>query len=122
MNKFGGLIYSRNFNKNSTKLNENDYLRLASTFHSIHEISQKICPIKVKRPGGKLYLILHDYIGIEVIETDGHKIHCFKALTGLMIFVVGIGRTQILEQFVQRVYAAYADFVLKNPFYRKILI
>lgn len=35
-----------------------------------------------------------------------------------MIFVVGDVRVQILEVFVQRVYAAYADYVLKNPFYQ----
>lgn len=52
VNKFGGLIFNKDFLPNSS-LNDNDYLTIASTFHSLHQISQQLCPLPLKRPSGK---------------------------------------------------------------------
>lgn len=51
------------------QLNSNDYLILASTFHSIHAIAARISPV----PGSS---------GVESIEADTFKMSCLQTPTG----------------------------------------
>ncbi|KAF2723071.1 Sybindin-like protein [Polychaeton citri CBS 116435] len=44
INKAGGLVYTRTFSPGLQKLDSNDYLILAGTFHGIHAISKTIAP------------------------------------------------------------------------------
>lgn len=75
--------------------------------------------------------------GIEVLEADTFKLHCFQTLTGISIaqveftyfilfFYISIGikflivaepKQLNIEHLLRRVYELYADFALKNPFY-----
>ena len=52
-----------------SQLASNDYLILASTFHSIHAIASRISPV----PGSS---------GVEVIEAETFKMTCLQTPTG----------------------------------------
>lgn len=103
INKAGGLVYNKDYSEGLSKLTSNEYLVLAGTFHgyglvnwsrtvgnvkeyflvffckrlsnyfepicSVHAITSKISPV----PGSS---------GIEMLETDSFRIHCFQTLTG----------------------------------------
>uniref|UniRef100_A0A7S3DIB0 Trafficking protein particle complex subunit n=1 Tax=Palpitomonas bilix TaxID=652834 RepID=A0A7S3DIB0_9EUKA len=118
INKAGGLIFQRLFGAMPQTTRGNDYLRLLSTFHSLHTIASRVSPV----PSG----------GIEVLEADSFKIQCFQTPTGEILiqakfaaqFRVGIkfvlfaetGMGQ-MDGLLRQIYEFYADFVLKNPFY-----
>lgn len=99
MNKFGGLIYSKDFSS-KVVLSGNDYLRVASTFHSLHEISEQISPLRQEQPmgsqqptqfsGGNSSLrnlcMTCISVGIETIDVDNFTLSCFKSLTGKVLF------------------------------------
>lgn len=51
------------------QLNSNDYLILASTFHSIHAIASRISPV----PGSS---------GVETVEAETFKMTCLQTPTG----------------------------------------
>jgi len=55
-------------------LNSNDYLILASTFHSIHAIASRISPLDGPSSG------------IETIEAETFKMNCFQTPTGKTSF------------------------------------
>ena len=52
-----------------TQLSSNEYLVLASTFHSIHAIASRISPV----PGSS---------GVETIEAETFKMSCLQTSTG----------------------------------------
>lgn len=52
-----------------SQLTANEYLVLASTFHSIHAIASRISPV----PGSS---------GVEVIEAESFKMSCLQTPTG----------------------------------------
>lgn len=68
VNKAGGLIYNRDLSPGVPKLGGNDYLRLASTFHSLHAISKQLAPV----PSG----------GITQVDAPGFSLHCYETPTG----------------------------------------
>ncbi|BFZ56851.1 Trafficking protein particle complex subunit 4 [Savitreella phatthalungensis] len=110
INKSGGLIYNATYpaagSSGLGKLSGNDYLILAGTFHGVHAISSQISPLGVKG-------------GLELLETDTFRLHCFQTLTGTKILVVTDVRAQRegVDAVFRNVYQLYADYVLKNPFY-----
>jgi hypothetical protein len=106
VNKAGGLIYQQNFSETAAKLSSNDYLRLASTFHSIQAISRQLSPVH-SRFG----------FGIERIETDTFVLQAFQSQTGVKFVVTASPETKNLKNFLRHLYELYADYVLKNPFY-----
>eukprot|EP00741_Cyanophora_paradoxa_P016592 tig00020930_g16022.t1 len=103
VNKAGGLIYQQDF-ASIPKLGSNDYLRLASTLHSFIAISAQISPVTGSS-------------GIEVLEADTFKLHCFATPTGTTFFVTADPTQQNLDVVLRAIYELYADYVLKNPFY-----
>ena len=54
--------------ENAPKLKSNEHLRLASTFHSFYAIAANLAPVQSA--------------GIEVLESDTFKLHCFQTATG----------------------------------------
>lgn len=54
--------------------------------------------------------------GIEVLEADCFKLHCFDAPTGTKFFLI-CDPTHVVGNLLRQVYNAYADYVMKNPFY-----
>lgn len=102
VNKAGGLIYSKDLSPGA-KLSGNDYLRLASTFHSLHAISKQLAPVTSG--------------GITVVDAPAFSLHCLESPTGLKIFATAKPRTPDVHGFLRKVYEFYADYALKNPFY-----
>ncbi|GAA5887783.1 hypothetical protein JCM16303_002329 [Sporobolomyces ruberrimus] len=103
INKAGGLIYSRTYAEGLSQLNSNDYLILASTFHSIHAIATRISPV----PGSS---------GVETIEAETFKMNCFQTQTGIKFVLLTTPSHPNPASVLKRVYECYAD-QLKDPFY-----
>ena len=101
-NRAGGLIYSKELSSGA-KLAGNEYLLLASTFHSLHAISKQLAPV----PSG----------GLQSVEAPAFTMHCLESPTGIKFFVTARPGTRDVPAFLKKVYAFYSDFVLKNPFY-----
>ncbi|XP_075765807.1 trafficking protein particle complex subunit 4 isoform X2 [Pelodiscus sinensis] len=55
--------------------------------------------------------------GIEMLETDTFKLHCFQTLTGIKFVVLADPRQAGIESLLRKIYEIYSDFALKNPFY-----
>ncbi|KAF6106813.1 trafficking protein particle complex 4 [Phyllostomus discolor] len=55
--------------------------------------------------------------GIEVLETDTFKLHCFQTLTGIKFVVLADPRQAGIDSLLRKIYEIYSDFALKNPFY-----
>lgn len=103
VNKSGGLIYNQNLSSAAPRLTSNDWLRLGSTFHSLHAIASQVAPVPSS--------------GIEKLETDTLKLQSFQTLTGVKFVVTAEAGTPDLGAVLQEIYKLYTDYVLKNPFY-----
>ncbi|KAJ9157790.1 Trafficking protein particle complex subunit 4 [Pleurostoma richardsiae] len=122
INKAGGLIYNRNFHEGGlNKLNSNDYLVLAGTFHGVHAITARLNPVKQApapaAPNG-IPSRPEPPSGLEVMETENFRLQCFNTMTGTK-FLLFTDTTQAnLDVTTRRIYELYADYVMKNPFYQ----
>lgn len=86
------------------KMTTNEKIFLASMFYPLFAIASQLSP----EPKCS---------GIEVLEADTFKLHCFQTVTGVKMMVVA-ERTQAgMDILLKRIYELYADFALKNPFY-----
>lgn len=93
------------------------------TNNSVHAITSKISP-------------LHNSSGIEMLEAETFKLYCHQTLTGTcklfeiwkyqLIFFHKIGTKFLLitapqqtnvDAHMKKIYDAYSDFVMKNPFH-----
>ena len=106
INRSGGLIFTKNLSAAAPSLSTNDCLRLGSTFHGLHAIATQIAPVIS--------------LGIETLETDTFKLHCFQSLTGAKFVVTATPGTNELEILLHSVYEIYADYVLKVKSAKKI--
>ncbi|KAI9552159.1 hypothetical protein GHT06_022496 [Daphnia sinensis] len=86
------------------KLSTNEKIFLASMFYPLFAIASQLSP-EIKSSG------------IEVLEADTFKLHCFQTLTGIKFLIVAEPKQLNVEHLLRRVYELYADFALKNPFY-----
>lgn len=111
------------------KMTTNEKIFLASMFYPLFAIASQLSP----EPKSS---------GIEVLEADTFKLHCFQTLTGIRRHdwvVYGLSRdnfynilvlrtgvkfmmvaepTEVrLEILLRKIYELYADYVMKNPFY-----
>ena len=103
INRAGGLVYNQDLSAAAPRLNTNDWLRLGSTFHSLHAIAAQIAPVVSS--------------GIERLDTDTFRLQCFQTRTGMKFVITAEAGTSDLEAVLHAVYEAYTDYVLKNPFY-----
>lgn len=105
INKAGGLVYQREFAEGLAKLTSNEYLVLAGTLHGIHAITSRLSPTTGPSPGA------------HVIESESFKLSILLTATGtkfvLLTSLAEFGSPALLS----RVYEAYADAVMKNPFH-----
>ncbi|KAI8813377.1 Sybindin-like protein [Cladochytrium replicatum] len=104
INKAGGLIYNKEFAEGLAKLSTNEYLVLAGTFHGVHAITSRISPVP-------------NSTGIEMLQADTFKLHCFQTATGTKFLLAADPNHQNVDAALRRVYEVYADYVMKNPFY-----
>lgn len=115
INKAGGLIYNRTFAPGLQKLDSNDYLILAGTFHGIHAISRSINPApsaQVSAGNRK-----PPTTGIESLESSHFRLTCFQTLTGVKFLLFTSPEQPNADVVVRRCYEIYGDHVMKNPFY-----
>jgi hypothetical protein len=81
INKAGGLIFQKDFFP-IPKLAGNDYLRLASTFHSLHAITARgihITPSNENNSNNNNSTPPSS--GIVSLESRDFRLHCFATLT-----------------------------------------
>lgn len=77
---------------------------LASMFHSMFAIACKLSPVE-------------NSSGIETIEAESFKLHCYQTPTGIKFLVLTDPRQQNMDALLRKIYKLYADFAMKNPFY-----
>ncbi len=76
VNKSGGLIHHRSLSHRAPKIGTNEWLRIGSTFHSLHAIAAEASPLKAGSNDG-----------IELIEGAGIVLCCFQTRTGIKFVV-----------------------------------
>ncbi|KAJ2927591.1 hypothetical protein H1R20_g7104, partial [Candolleomyces eurysporus] len=104
INKAGGLVYQRNFAEGLAQLTSNEYLVLAGTLHGIHAITSRLSPTESSS-------------GANVIEGETFKMTIFLTVTGTKFVLLTSLNETIAEHILQRIYEAYSDAVMKNPFH-----
>eukprot|EP01138_Halocafeteria_seosinensis_P006587 gb/GECG01006734.1/.p1 GENE.gb/GECG01006734.1/~~gb/GECG01006734.1/.p1 ORF type:complete len:144 (+),score=14.16 gb/GECG01006734.1/:1-432(+) len=105
VSKNGGMIYCRHFSPEAQPRSSNELLIVASTFHSLHAIAGQLSP----RKGSK---------GISELEAHTFSLRCLETPTGVKMFATAKegSNTKLVNEFLNKVYEYYSDFVLKNPF------
>ncbi|TKR80341.1 hypothetical protein L596_014427 [Steinernema carpocapsae] len=84
---------------------QNEKIILSSTFHSLFAIAAQLSPMPKSS-------------GIEILETNQFRLHCFQSITGVKFIVVAsLNYNQNLDVLLRKIYEIYSDFALKNPFY-----
>ncbi|KAK0267569.1 hypothetical protein LTR91_021947 [Friedmanniomyces endolithicus] len=146
INKAGGLIYTRTFAPGIQKLDSNDYLILAGTFHGIHAISRSINPAPPPPPSssstpnpsssttasqpapqlpsqppsstaGNPTRRRPHTTGIESLESSHFRLTCFQSPTGVKFLLFTSPEQPNTDVVVRRCYEMYGNYVMKNPFY-----
>ncbi|CAH8868823.1 unnamed protein product [Trichobilharzia szidati] len=106
------------------RLRPNDRIHLASMFHPLHSMARLLSPI----PDTKCNFVgpvISDKktprvwnSGIQTLETECCRVHCLETHTGVkFLLVTDVKLPMASREALRRVYEAYTDFVLKNPFY-----
>lgn len=97
------------------RLSANEKIVLASMFHSMYAIAAYQV-YNVKSIDGKTKQTSSS--GIETLENDLFKLHCFQTVTGVK-FLILTDLNSIVQKDVllRKIYELYSDYVLKNPFY-----
>ncbi|XP_022912792.1 trafficking protein particle complex subunit 4 [Onthophagus taurus] len=86
------------------KMTTNEKIFLASMFYPLFAIASQLSP----EPKSS---------GIEVLEADTFKLHCFQTLTGVKMMVLADRIQAGIDILLRRIYELYSDYALKNPFY-----
>ncbi|KAL5532793.1 hypothetical protein ACEPAF_4567 [Sanghuangporus sanghuang] len=104
INKAGGLVYQRNFADGLAQLSSNEYLVLAGTLHGVHAITSRLSPAGPSS-------------GAQVIEAETFKMTILLTATGTKFVLLTSLHDANAETLLQKVYEAYADMGMKNPFH-----
>ncbi|XP_033323816.2 trafficking protein particle complex subunit 4-like protein Trs23 [Megalopta genalis] len=86
------------------RMTTNEKIFLASMFYPLFAIASQLSP----EPRCS---------GIEILEADTFRLHCYQTLTGIKFIVVAESTQSGIEILLKRVFELYADYALKNPFY-----
>ncbi|GJQ64880.1 hypothetical protein Trydic_g7053 [Trypoxylus dichotomus] len=86
------------------KMTTNEKIFLASMFYPLFALASQLSP----EPKSS---------GIEVLEADTFKLHCFQTLTGVKMIVIADPSQAGMDILLRRIYELYSDYALKNPFY-----
>lgn len=86
------------------RMTTNEKIFLASMFYPLFAIAVQLSP----EPKSS---------GIEILEADTFKLHCFQTLTGVKFMVVAEPIQTGIDALLKKIYELYSDFALKNPFY-----
>ncbi|EGN95601.1 hypothetical protein SERLA73DRAFT_186707 [Serpula lacrymans var. lacrymans S7.3] len=104
INKAGGLVYQRNFADGLAQLTSNEYLVLSGTLHGIHAITSRLSPTGSSS-------------GAQVIEGESFKMTILLTATGTKFVLLTSLAEPTADTLLQKIYEAYADSVMKNPFH-----
>ncbi|KAI0934771.1 hypothetical protein AcV5_006509 [Taiwanofungus camphoratus] len=85
-------------------LTSNEYLVLAGTLHGIHAITSRLSPIGTSS-------------GAQVISGETFKMTILLTATGTKFVLLTSLVEPTADSVLQKVYEAYADAVMKNPFH-----
>ncbi|EED91743.1 predicted protein [Thalassiosira pseudonana CCMP1335] len=110
VNKSGGLILHRPLGPSAPKIGTNEWLRIGSTFHSLHAIAAEASPKRL--PGNK-----NPDDGIEEIQGGGIILKCLQTRTGIKFVLTAEPGTPDMDTVLREIYVLYADCALKDPFY-----
>ncbi|PWN42253.1 Sybindin-like protein [Ceraceosorus guamensis] len=108
INKAGGLIYqSFATNEDAPKLSANEALILAGTLHGIHAITARINPTALPDTG------------LTNLSAGGYELNLLVTPTGIKFILLHPPSLtpQAAQLALRAAYEAYADLVMKNPFY-----
>lgn len=86
------------------KMTTNEKIFLASMFYPLFAIASQLSP----EPGSS---------GIEVLEADTFKLHCFQTFTGVKFIIISEPHQTGMDALLRKIHELYADYALKNPFY-----
>ncbi|KZC13709.1 PREDICTED: trafficking protein particle complex subunit 4 [Dufourea novaeangliae] len=86
------------------RMTTNEKIFLASMFYPLFAIASQLSP----EPRCS---------GIEILEADTFRLHCYQTLTGIKFIVVAEPTQNGIEILLKKIYELYADYALKNPFY-----
>jgi trafficking protein particle complex subunit 4 len=117
INKSGGLIHHRALSEKAPKISTNDWLRIGSTFHSLHAIAAAAatplnCPQNTNAMGAD--------DGIEEIVAKGMILRCLQTRTGIKFVLTAESDSDNivnLDAVLREIYILYTDCALKDPFY-----
>ena len=115
VNKSGGLIHHRALSPKAPQISTNEWLRIGSTFHSLHAIATEASPLKL--PGNKK---AGADDGIEEIQAQGMTLKCLQTRTGVKFVITAEPKTAAsidLGRVLREIYVLYTDCALKDPFY-----
>ncbi|GKY93912.1 hypothetical protein MPSEU_000358100 [Mayamaea pseudoterrestris] len=113
VNKSGGLIHHRPLSPKAPQIGTNEWLRIGSTFHSLHAIAAEASPVRL--PHGKNESGADD--GIEEIVAAGMCLRCLQTRTGIKFVVTAEKGTSDMDLVLREIYILYTESVLKDPFY-----
>jgi hypothetical protein len=113
VNKSGGLIHHRPLSSKAPKIGINEWLRIGSTFHSLHAIAPEASPLKT--PNGKSASGADD--GIEEIVAGAMHLQCLQTRTGIKFVVTAERGTPDMDAALREIYILYTECVIKDPFY-----
>ncbi|XP_070498978.1 trafficking protein particle complex subunit 4-like [Chironomus tepperi] len=86
------------------RMTTNEKIFLASMFYPLFAIASQLSP----EPKSS---------GIQILEADTFRLHCFQTLTGVKFMVVAEPIQTGVEALLKKIYELYSDYALKNPFY-----
>ncbi|KAI4462748.1 trafficking protein particle complex subunit [Holotrichia oblita] len=86
------------------KMTTNEKIFLASMFYPLFALASQLSP----EPKSS---------GIEVLEADTFKLHCFQTLTGVKMIIIADPPQAGMDILLRKIYELYSDYALKNPFY-----
>lgn len=91
VNKNGSLVYTKVFSPTmQTKLSTNDFIRLSSTFHSMHAISSQVIPDNCKTEPNPLQEE-PNFEGINEIVTAAFTMKCMQTHTAVKVMLISSG-------------------------------
>ena len=83
VNKSGGLIHHRALSEKAPHIGTNEWLRIGSTFHSLHAIAAEASPIRLA--GNRNSAGSDD--GIEEIQANGMILRSLQTRTGVKFVI-----------------------------------
>merc|ERR1719491_745245 len=111
VNKSGGLIHHRALGPRAPTIGTNDWLRIGSTFHSLHAIATEANPVRASPSS------TGSDDGINMIEASGLLLCCLQTRTGVKFVITAEPGTRNPKQVLKDLYVLYSECALKDPFY-----